>query len=118
VLDKQTFTYCMKPIGLDVIKSAGGKMLFVVAGGQQLDEEGRPSICHACPGVFGLIVLTPNGANLGVVATDDLYEGYNSYGGYPGTTPLPFTNLDQTGRTAGWHRRSCLTVVTTLDGFQ
>jgi len=41
-------TYCMKPIRLDVIKLTGRKMLFVVAGGQMLDEEGQPSICHAC----------------------------------------------------------------------
>ena len=34
-------------------------------------------------GVLGLIVLTPNGANLGVVATNGLYVGYENYGGYP-----------------------------------
>jgi hypothetical protein len=76
-------TYCMKPVRLDVIKSTGRKMLFIVAGGQKLDEEGRPEEYHAAQGVFGLIVLTPNGANLVVVATNDLYEGYNAYGGYP-----------------------------------
>jgi hypothetical protein len=35
-------TYCMKPIRLDVRKTTGRKMLFIVAGGQKLDEEGRP----------------------------------------------------------------------------
>jgi hypothetical protein len=72
-------TYCMKPIRLDVIKSNGRKMLFVVAGGQQLIE-GEACGSDPCAGLLGLIVLTPNGANLGVVGTNDLYEGYESYG--------------------------------------
>ena len=76
-------TYCMKPIRLDVTKSSGQKQLFIVAGGQQLNEDGQPSQCHPCAGVLGLIVLTPNGAKLGLVATNDLYEGYDTYGGYP-----------------------------------
>jgi hypothetical protein len=70
-------TYCMKPIRLDVIKSTGRKMLFVVAGGNVVGAE----MCFRCEGLLGLIVLTPNGANLGVVATNGLFEGY--YGGYP-----------------------------------
>ena len=77
-------TYCMKPIRLDVIKSNGRKMLFVVAGGQQLvGEQLEPAGGDPDAGLLGLIVLTPNGANLGVVATNDLYEGYENYGGYP-----------------------------------
>ena len=72
-------TYCMKPIRLDVTKSSGQKHLFIVAGGNIVGSEG----CHPCAGVLGLIVLTPNGANLAVVATNDLYEGYDTYGGYP-----------------------------------
>jgi hypothetical protein len=86
---------------LDVTKSSSRKQLFIVAGGQQLDDEGQPLICHACPGVFGLIVLTPNGANLGVVATDNLYEGYNSYGGYPGHDTVTVHKLGPNG-TYGW----------------
>jgi hypothetical protein len=75
-------TYCMKPVRLDVIRSTGQKMLFIVAGGQQLDEEGRPMEADPSLGVLGLIVLTPKGVNLGLVATT-LYEGYEPYGGYP-----------------------------------
>jgi hypothetical protein len=75
-------TYCTKPIRLDVINSAGRKMLFIVAGGQKLDEEGNPEEYHAATGVLGLIVLTPNGANLGVVATT-LHDEFESYGRYP-----------------------------------
>jgi hypothetical protein len=63
---------------LDVIKSNGRKMLFVVAGGQRLGEASHP-----INGVFGLIVLTPNGANLDVVATNGLYEELANYGRYP-----------------------------------
>jgi hypothetical protein len=55
-------TYCMKPIRLDVRSSSGRRMLFIVAGGQKL-EEGIPAEYHAATGVFGLIVLTP-GAQL------------------------------------------------------
>ena len=56
----EDITYCMKPIRLDVIKSNGREMLFVVAGGNLLDEDGQPEGCGLCPGVLGLIVLTPN----------------------------------------------------------
>ena len=42
-------TYCMKPIRLDVIKSNGRKMLFVVAGGNYLDEDGRPQGADPAP---------------------------------------------------------------------
>jgi len=35
-------TYCMKPIRLDVRSSSGRRMLFIVAGGQKL-EEGIPA---------------------------------------------------------------------------
>ena len=63
-------TYCMKPV------------IFIVAGGQKL-EEGIPAEYHAATGVFGLIVLTPRGAHLGAVATNNLYEGFETYGRYP-----------------------------------
>jgi len=94
-------TYCMKPIRLDVIKSTGRKMLFIVAGGQKLDEEGRPEENHAAQGVFGLIVLTPNGANLDVVATNDLYEGFETYGGYPQHDAVTIHKLGPNGA-YGW----------------
>ena len=94
-------TYCMKPIRLDVIKSTGRKMLFIVAGGQKLDEEGRPEEYHAAQGVFGLIVLTPNGANLDVVATNDLYEGFETYGGYPQHDAVTIHKLGPNGA-YGW----------------
>jgi hypothetical protein len=93
--------YCMKPIRLDVRLSNGRKMFFVVAGGQMPDGEGQPLICDACSGVFGLIVLTSNGTNLGVVATDELYEGYNAYGGYPQHDTVTVRKLGPNG-TYGW----------------
>jgi hypothetical protein len=94
-------TYCMKPIRLDVIKSTGRKMLFIVAGGQQLDEEGRPLQDHAAHGVFGLIVLTPNGANLGVLATNGLYEEFANYGRYPQHDTVTVHKLGPNGK-YGW----------------
>jgi hypothetical protein len=54
--------------------------------------------------VLGLIVLTPNGANLGVVATNDLYEGYESYGGHPGHDTVTVRKLGPNG-TYGWLAR-------------
>ena len=97
----EDITYCMKPIRLDVIKTAGRKMLFVVAGGNSLDKDGRPEGADPNPGLLGLIVLTPNGANLGVVATNDLYEGYESYGGYPQHDTVAVRKLGPNGR-YGW----------------
>jgi hypothetical protein len=97
---KANRTYCMKPIRLDVIKSTGRKMLFIVAGGQRLDEEGEPEQYHAAQGVFGLIVLTPRGANLGVVATT-LYEEFETYGGYPQHDSITIHRLGPSGA-YGW----------------
>jgi hypothetical protein len=94
-------TYCMKPIRLDVIKSNGRKMLFVVAGGNFLGEDGQPQGSDATPGLLGLIILTPNGANLGVVGTNDLYEGYEAYGGYPQRNTVTVHKLGPNG-TYGW----------------
>ena len=94
-------TYCMKPIRLDVIKSNGRKMLFVVAGGNFLDEGGRPQTSDPAPGILGLIVITPNGANLGLVGTNDLYEGYMNYGGYPEHDTVTVHKLGPNGR-YGW----------------
>jgi hypothetical protein len=95
-------TYCMKPIRLHVIKSNGRKMLFVVAGGQQLvGEQMEPAGADPNAGLLGLIVLTPNGANLDVVATNDLYEGYESYGGYPEHDTVTVHKLGPNG-TYGW----------------
>ena len=51
--------------------------------------------------MLGLIVLTPKGANLGVVATNDLYEGYENYGGYPQHDTVNVHKLGQNG-TYGW----------------
>ena len=96
-------TYCMKPIRLDAPKSTGRKQLFIVAGGQQL-EEGQRSECHACAGVLGLIVLTSNGANLGVVATN-LYAPYAHSGLYPEGDSVTLQRLGPNGA-YGWVARS------------
>jgi hypothetical protein len=97
-------TYCMKPIRLDVIRSNGRKMLFVVAGGNYLDEDGQPQGADPSPGLLGLIVLTPNGAKLGVVGTNGLYEGYENYGGYPQHDTVTIHKLGPNG-TYGWVAR-------------
>jgi hypothetical protein len=100
-LNEANRTYCMKPIRLDVIKSNGRKMLFVVAGGQRLNEEGTPERDHAHNGVIGLIVLTPNGANLGVVATNGLYDEFRNYGRYPRHDSITVRQLGPNGA-YGW----------------
>jgi hypothetical protein len=93
-------TYCMKPIRLDVRSSSGRRMLFIVAGGQKL-EEGIPAEYHAATGVLGLIVLTPRGANFGVVATNNLYEGFETYGRYPRPESVTIHRLGPNGA-YGW----------------
>jgi len=85
---------------LDVRSSSGRRMLFIVAGGQQLDEGGRPMEADPNLGVLGLIALTPRGANLGVVATT-LYEGFEPYGGYPQRDTVTLHRLGPNG-TYGW----------------
>jgi hypothetical protein len=99
----EDITYCMKPIRLDVVKSTGRKMLFIVVGGNFL-EDGQPETSDPAAGLLGLIVLTPNGAKLGVVGTNDLYEGYESYGGYPEHDSVTVRKLGPNG-TYGWVAR-------------
>ena len=94
-------TYCMKPTKLDIVSSADRKMLFIVAGGQQLDESGEPLESHPAVGALGLIVLTTNGANLGVVATNGLYEAYESYGRPPRREDVKVRELGPNGA-YGW----------------
>ena len=96
----EDITYCMKAIRLDVVMSTGRKMLFVVVGGNFL-EDGQPETGDPAAGLLGLIVLTPNGAKLGVVGTNDLYEGYESYGGYPERDSVTVRKLGPNG-TYGW----------------
>jgi hypothetical protein len=94
-------TYCMKPVRLDVIKSSGRKMLFIVAGGHQLNEEGELASGHGTSGGLGLIVLTPDGANLGAVATNDLYEWFGTYNSIPEHDTVTIQRLGPNG-TYGW----------------
>ena len=51
----------MKPIRLDVIKSTGRKMLFVVAGGNFVGGEG----CHPCAAPFYPLILQVSGIEKG-----------------------------------------------------
>ena len=102
-------TYCVKPLRLDV-RSA---KLFIVAGGQltrqpnEEDKEKGKAVCdapsggsHADSGALGLIVLVPNGANLGVVATK-LYASYGQWGASPERESVTFQHLGPKG-TYGW----------------
>jgi hypothetical protein len=98
-------TYCMKPIRLDVRSSAGRKMLFIVAFGQQITEYGELFTIleagHPTSGGLGLIVLTPNGATLGVVATNDLYEWFQTYNRPPKHDAITIHRLGPNGA-YGW----------------
>jgi hypothetical protein len=77
-------TYCMRPVKTDLVLSTDQTQSFIVVGGQQLDESGERLEYHAVSGIVGLIVLTPNASNLGVVATmrsiniSDLTDGHLS----------------------------------------
>jgi hypothetical protein len=90
---------------LDVINSAGRKMIFIVAGGHQVNEDGSLAGGHPTSGGLGLIGLTPNGANLGVVATNDLYEWFGSYNSIPQYDTVTIHRLGPNG-TYGWLAKS------------
>jgi hypothetical protein len=80
-------------------------MLFIVAFGQLIteDEEGFKifEAGHELSGGLGLIVLTPNGANLGVVATNDLYEWFQTYNRSPRHDAVTVQRLGPNGA-YGW----------------
>jgi len=97
--------YCMKPIGLDVRSSLGRKMFFIVAFGQMLDDEGELARGHGISGGLGLIVLTQNGANLGVVATNSLYEWFQTYNRPPNHNAITIQRLGPNGA-YGWIAKS------------
>ena len=98
--------YCMKPIRLDVRLSNGQKALFIVVFGQQLDEEGKPTVGgHGRSGGLGLIVLTPNGATLGVVATNNLYEWFQTCNRPPNHNAITIQRLGPNGA-YGWIAKS------------
>jgi hypothetical protein len=78
-------------------------MFFIVAFG--LNEEGPPGAGHATSGGLGLIVLTPNGANLGVVATNDLYEWFQNYNRPPNHNAITIQRLGPNGA-YGWIAKS------------
>jgi hypothetical protein len=80
-------------------------MLFIVAGGQQLNDEGERAGGHGTSAGLGLIVLTPNGANLGVVATNDLYEWFQTYNRPPEYDSVTVHRLGPNGA-CGWFANS------------
>jgi len=108
---------------LDVRSSAGRKMLFIVAFGQQITEDGELfeifEAGNALSGGLGLIVLTPNGANLGVVATNDLYEWFQTYNRPPQHDSITIRQLGPNGA-YGWvaKYRTQITVAWSIDGLQ
>jgi hypothetical protein len=91
----------MKPIKLDIVSSSRGRRRFIVSGGQNLDEQGQPLDCHACLGVFGLIILGENRTILGVVATNNLYENAETYGRVLAMTLYHYVSWGQMKRTVG-----------------
>ena len=72
-------------------------MFFFVAFGQMLDDEGELARGHGISGGLGLIVLTQNGANLGVVATNSLYEWFQTYNRPPNHNAIAIQRLGPNG---------------------
>jgi hypothetical protein len=91
----------MKPIKSETVSSTDGKRLFVVVSGQKLDESGEPEESHAAPGALGLIVLTPNGPHLGIVASNSLYEDFGHWGMAVDRTSVAIRQLGSKG-SYGW----------------
>ena len=86
-------TYCMKPHKVDAIGSNKDRRLFIVVAGQKLGEDGQPEEWHSARGVLGLIVLAENGEQLGVVARNNLYEDFGTFGTVPPTTSFAVREL-------------------------
>jgi hypothetical protein len=97
-LDK---TYCMKPYKVDTVVSGPDRILFIVIAGQTLRDDGTPVTCHACRGVLGLIVLSENGTQLGLVAKNNFYEDFGTYGSLPPVESFTLRELGPNG-SYGW----------------
>jgi hypothetical protein len=93
--------YCMRPHKLDVVSAEGNKWLFAAIGGEQLDENGEPVLCHGCSGAMGLFVLSEAGSTLGIVAKNGLYEDFGSWGAVPDADQLAVRQLGA-GGSYGW----------------
>ncbi len=93
--------YCMRPIKLEVVSLKGTKQYFVSVGGRQLDENGDPKDCHACLGALGLLVLAPNGSNVALLAKNNLYEDYETYGRSPSPKMISIYRIGP-GDNYGW----------------
>ncbi len=76
-------TDCMKPYKLDIVGSDNNRRLFIVIAGQRLNDDGTPEESHPDTGILGLIVLSASGAQLGIIATNSLYEDFGSFGTVP-----------------------------------
>lgn len=94
-------TDCMKPYKMDIIGADNNRRLFIVIAGQKLDDDGTPQESHVSSGVLGLIVLSENGAQLDVVATNGLYEDFGSFGSVPPVTSFTIHELGPNG-SYGW----------------
>ena len=94
-------TYCMKPYKINSAGSDKNRRLFIVVAGQKLDDEGKPEDYHSASGVLGLLVLSEDGAQLGVVATNNLYEDFGSFGTVPPVESLTVRELGPNG-SYGW----------------
>jgi hypothetical protein len=93
--------YCMKPLRLDHV----GLQAFIVIDGGQLQADGTLCNSHPCPGALGLIVLTPQGSTFGLVAKNDLYEGFGSFGTAGQSDDFAVRELGPNG-TYGWIAKS------------
>jgi hypothetical protein len=90
-------TYCMKPYKVDTVVSGPNRILFIVIAGQTLRDDGTPVDCHACRGVLGLIVLSENGTQFGIVAKNSFYEDFGTYGSLPPVDSFTLRELRPNG---------------------
>ena len=90
-------TYCMNPVHIEIVGSGANKKIFIAVGGQKLDNDGQPEACHACTGALGLIVLAEHGSQFKVVAKNDLFENFGSWGSAPGRDAFAVRELGPHG---------------------
>ncbi|WP_409190868.1 hypothetical protein [Bradyrhizobium sp. RDM4] len=76
-------TACMSPHKLDVVESPTGRFLYAAVGGYRIDGGGGRENCHACKGVLGLLVFTEKHGKISLVAKNELYDDFGTWGHIP-----------------------------------
>jgi hypothetical protein len=91
---------CMRPHHLAEVVENGVRTFYVAMGGYAVTPEGGRADCHACHGKLGLVILSPKGNRLALVARNSLAVDSGSWGQVP---PEEFFRVVELGKdNHGW----------------